>query len=239
MNLARLRYSAKTHVGRVRDLNEDSILALPEEGIWLVADGMGGHDGGDFASHAIVDTVATIPHGLDPGARMRWVRSAILRAHERIRQESETRGAETIGATVVALILTPANFVAFWAGDSRLYRLREGDLALLSVDHSAVAPLVEEGQLTWDEAGRLPEANVITRAVGVGDALELAKIRGDVAPGDRFLICSDGLSRYYGIGKLARTLATEPLETVVETLLEGALASGGADNISAIVVDVT
>lgn len=232
-----LRYSAKTHVGRVREVNEDSILALPEAGIWLVADGMGGHDAGDFASQMIVDTVSMIPDGLGAAERMRWVRSAIHKAHKHIRHEANDRGSATIGATVVALIFAPQSFVAFWAGDSRLYRLRNGELDLISMDHSAVAPLVESGQLTWDEAERLPEANVITRAVGVGDELELSKIRGDVIQGDRFLICSDGLSRYYGLADLQRILVSQPIETVVEVLLEGALEAGGADNISVIVVD--
>lgn len=238
MGLERLRYSAKTHIGRIREINEDCILALPDEGIWLVSDGMGGHEAGDFASQTIVDAVATIPHGLGPAERMRWVRGAIHRAHDRIRGEAERRGAGTIGATVVVLILTETKFVAFWAGDSRLYLLRDGQLQLLSVDHSAVAPLVEDGLLTWDEAELLPGSNVVTRAVGVGDELELSKIRGDVAPGDRFLVCSDGLSRYFGLAELARVLGSEPLETVIESLIERALGSGGEDNISCIVVDV-
>jgi serine/threonine protein phosphatase PrpC len=206
-----IRYSARTHVGRVRKVNEDSILALPEQGIWLVSDGMGGHTAGDFASQAIVEAVAMLPPGLAPAERMRGVRTAIHRAHDEIRDEAARRGASTIGATVVALILTDGHFVAFWAGDSRLYRLRDGDIELLSTDHSLVAALVLAGQMTWDEAERHPQANAITRAVGVGADFEVDKIRGDVSPGDRFLLCSDGLNKYADMATLTRILSATPI----------------------------
>ena len=108
---------------------------------------------------------------------------------------------------------------------------------MLTADHSVVAALVEAGQLTWDEAELHPQSNAITRAVGVGDALELDKIRGDVRPGDRFLICSDGLSKYATFGLLQRTLAAHPIETIADRLMQIALDGGGADNVSIIVID--
>jgi serine/threonine protein phosphatase Stp1 len=237
-SLGRARYNARTHVGRVREVNEDSILALPDDGIWVVADGMGGHKGGDVASQAIIESIAMVPSGLEPHTRMLAVREAIQRAHRVVREEADRRGLQTIGSTVVALVLTNSNFVAFWVGDSRLYRLRDGELQMLSSDHSAVAPMVESGQITWDQAEKLPHSNVITRAVGVGDDVIIAKIRGQVASGDRFLLCSDGLSKYFDFASLRKVLASAPVETVTDLLLEGALEAGGADNISIIVVDV-
>lgn len=232
------RYNAKTHVGMVRKVNEDSILTLPEHGIWLVADGMGGHHGGDFASQTVVEAVSMLPPDLSPRELMQGLRNAISQAHATILSEAARTGADTIGATVVALILTDGHFVAFWAGDSRLYRLRDGMIEMLSTDHSIVANLVLAGQLSWDEAEHHPQSNAITRAVGVGEEVELDKIRGEVQPGDRFLLCTDGLTKYADFTTLQSILANQPIETVSDTLLDLALKGGGADNISIIVVDI-
>ncbi len=235
----RLRYSATTHVGRVRKVNEDSILAIPELSIWVVSDGMGGHAAGDFASQTVVDALAVLPRNLEPGDLMRAVRAAIQRAHDRIREEAKARDADMIGATVVVLIIADGHFVAFWAGDSRLYRFRDNEVELLTTDHSVVAELVLSGQMTWDEAEHHPHSNAITRAVGVGDALELDKIRGTVTRGDRFLLCSDGLTKYADFATLRRQVSHAPIETVTDRLMQLALDGGGADNISIIIVDVT
>lgn len=237
-DLRSTRYNAKTHVGLKRKVNEDAILALPEHSIWVVSDGMGGHEAGDYASRLIADSIATIPIGLDPTARMHALREAIQAAHRIIVQESESRGRGVIGATVVALMLANNHFVAIWAGDSRIYRLRNGQIEMLTTDHSAVADFVLAGQMTWDEAEQHPQSNAITRAVGVGDELELDKVRGEVKPGDRFLICSDGLTKYATFGILQDTLGTYPIETVSDRLIQIALTGGGGDNISVIVVDV-
>ncbi|WIY27761.1 PP2C family protein-serine/threonine phosphatase [Parasedimentitalea psychrophila] len=232
------RYTVQTHVGLKRKVNEDTVLALPEQDIWLVADGMGGHQAGDFASRAIADTVAMIPQGLDPTARMHALRDAIQSAHQLILAEAEARGAGVIGATVVALMLANGHFVGLWAGDSRIYRLRNGLIEMLTTDHSSVAEYVLAGRMTWDEAEQHPQSNAITRAVGVGEVLELDKVRGEAQAGDRFLVCSDGLTKYATFAMLQDILSNTPIETVVERLVQVALAGGGADNISAIVVDV-
>jgi serine/threonine protein phosphatase PrpC len=233
-----IRHNALTHVGRVRSVNEDSILALPDQRIWVVSDGMGGHSAGDFASQAIVEAVASVPADLPAADRMQAVRSAITRAHAVIRTEAERRDT-TVGATVVALMLAEEHFVAFWAGDSRLYRFRNGGIELLTTDHSVVAELVTSGEMTWDEVEALPQSNAITRAAGVGDTLTLDKIRGDILSGDRFLLCSDGLNKYAGFEALRRAVTGAPIETVSEKLVQMALDGGGGDNISVIVVDVT
>jgi serine/threonine-protein phosphatase Stp1 len=109
---------------------------------------------------------------------------------------------------------------------------------MLTTDHSAVADFVLAGQMTWDEAEQHPQSNAITRAVGVGDELELDKVRGEVQPGDRFLICSDGLTKYATFGILQDTLGSYPIETVSDRLIQIALTGGGGDNISVIVVDI-
>lgn len=234
----RIRFSASTHRGKVRKMNEDSVIALPEHGIWVVSDGMGGHAGGDFASQAVVDSVAMIEVGLPAGELLKALRTAILNANDVILAEADSRGGVTIGATVVSLVIADGHFASVWAGDSRLYRLQGGQIEMLTSDHSVVAELVHAGQMDWDEAEMHPHSNAVTRAVGVSDDLKLDKIRGAIYPGDRFLLCSDGLTKYATFGILQKALSSEPIETVAEKLQQIALDGGGADNISVIVVDV-
>lgn len=234
-----LRYAARTHVGRVRKLNEDSVLAMADIGVFVVADGMGGHSGGDFASQTVVESVATVRTDIEGGDLMRAVRAAILAAHEDIAWEARRRGGATIGSTVACLIFSDGHFACLWAGDSRLYLCRSGHVEQLSQDHSLVGELVRNGRLTEREAERHPQANVITRAVGVGDRLELDKVRGSTEPGDRFLLCTDGVSRYMSADALAALLASRSIESVADALIERALAAGGEDNASVIVVEVT
>lgn len=234
----RVRYSARSHVGLRRKINEDAVLALPDENLWLVADGMGGHDAGDYASRLVADMVASMPSGLAPADRLTALRDVIQRAHDVIRKEADARGGGTIGTTVACMMLANGHFVGLWAGDSRIYLLRDGKIQMLTTDHSFVADLVLAGQMSWDEAEQHPQSNAITRAVGVGDALELDKIRGAVQRGDRFLICSDGLSKYATFPMLEKALSDMPIETVSDQLVQVALDGGGADNITVVVVDV-
>ncbi|MDO6590559.1 serine/threonine-protein phosphatase [Loktanella sp. D2R18] len=232
------RYSAKTDVGCVRDINEDALVAVPELGLWAVADGMGGHVGGDFASKTVVDALEALPHDLTPVDIMHAARDTLQTSHAAIRQEAARKGNVTIGATAVLLVLSEAHFMCLWAGDSRLYRLRDRKLVMVSHDHSIVGDMVEAGQMTWAEAEHHPHSNQITRAIGVGDVLEIDKRRGDVMPGDRFLLCSDGLTKYADDTMLQDMLCMSPIETAAEHLMQIALDGGGRDNVSVIVIEV-
>ena len=236
--MTQFRFSASTHVGLKRQVNEDSILALPDRGIWVVADGMGGHEGGDYASLAVVDSVAMVDPKLTSVGLLRALRESLTRAHHAIQEESELRGGATMGSTVVTFAIAEGYFASFWVGDSRLYRLQNGLLDMLTTDHSLVADLVEAGEISWDEAEHHAQSNAITRAIGVGETLEIDKIRGQLFPGDRFLLCSDGLSKYATFRMLTEVLGSEPIETVVDRLQAIALQGGGADNISIIVIDI-
>jgi serine/threonine protein phosphatase PrpC len=179
-----------------------------------------------------------LPPGLAPGEMMHAVRAALQNANDAIRAEAARLGSGTIGATVVVLIVTDGHFVALWAGDSRLYRLRDGEVELLTTDHSVVAALVLAGKLSWDEAERHPQSNAITRAVGVDETLELDKVRGDVASGDRLLLCSDGLSGMVRTEELREVLVRhkESLDACRE-LTDRANRAGGHDNITVIVAE--
>lgn len=237
MSPFQLRFSGKSHVGLKRKVNEDSILMLPDQQIFVVSDGMGGHAAGDVASAAVVDAIALLPPGLEAAEKMQAVREALAQANATVHALAEARQT-TIGATVVVLVLADGHWLALWAGDSRLYRLRAGQIEMLTSDHSVVAELVLSGRMSWDEAELHPQSNQITRAVGVEAELQLQKVHGELQSGDRYLLCSDGLSKYAGFETLRRILAAAPIETLAEQLIQLALDGGGADNVSVIAVDV-
>ncbi|MEM7439075.1 MAG: protein phosphatase 2C domain-containing protein [Pseudomonadota bacterium] len=230
---------ADTHVGKVRDLNEDSLLVRENLHLWCVADGMGGHEGGDWASQAVVAELAKIDRDMPGGEMMQAVRQAYHDAHAAIQVEAGMRGAGTMGSTAVSLIMSGDHFVCLWVGDSRLYHCRDGQVRQLSADHSLVNEWVEAGKITAEEAEHHPHGNVITRAIGVGEEPpEVAKIRGQFEPGDRFLLCSDGLSGYMREDDIFNVVCNEKMDGIADRLIQGALDGGGKDNITVIVVEV-
>lgn len=232
-----LNHCALTHTGHLREINEDAVLARPELGLWVVSDGMGGHAAGNYASQTVIAALEALPGDLAPEQIPRAARDALHRAHAAIRAEGMRLGQGPIGATVVLLVVAEGHFMCLWAGDSRLYRLRDGQIEMISADHSVVGELVEQGHLDWDEAEHHPHANQITRAVGVGETLAPDKRRGEVRPGDRFLLCSDGLTRYASAETLRRQVDGVALARAGEILLQTALDGGGADNVSLILVE--
>lgn len=234
----RFETGAVTHQGCVRDHNEDGFLLLPERGLWLVADGMGGHYGGEFASSAIVSHLESIGRASSaPDLQARFV-DRISAANAAIQQHSRESHGVTIGATVAALLAYENHFACVWSGDSRIYLLRDGQLSQVSRDHTEVQDLLDSGAITAEQAENWPRRNVITRAIGVRPEVQLDHIYGTLRDRDRFLLCSDGLTKYADFATLRRIVPRAPLETVAETLLQLALDGGGADNISIVVVDV-
>ena len=234
------RYSSAglTHVGRVRKLNEDAFLERPDLGLWLVADGMGGHSSGDLASRTIVETLAQLQQPASASDLMIEVRSRLADVNSMLRQEAESRGPGTvIASTVVALLAFGQFFAAVWAGDSRLYLLREQRLSQITEDHSHVQELVKAGLLSEEEAIRHPNANVVTRAVGAHDELELQIIQDRVRHGDIFLLCSDGLTRMLSDAEIAGVLAQGGMQEALQQLIDLALERGGKDNVTAIIIE--
>ena len=229
--------SCGTDVGRVRSLNEDAFLDRTEIGLWVVADGMGGHAAGDFASRTIVDGLEQIAPPSDGSAFLREVEDRIQIAHAALRAESEARGSGgIIGSTVVVLIAWNRHYACVWAGDSRLYLLRDGVLRQVSRDHSLVQDLVEAGELAPEQAESHPQANVVTRAVGAVEDLVLDKTHEQIATGDMFLLCSDGLTRHVSDPEIAAVLTGEAAPDVAQALIDLALDRGARDNVTAIVV---
>ncbi|NOC83035.1 PP2C family serine/threonine-protein phosphatase [Ruegeria sp. HKCCD6428] len=236
--MSQFRFSSATHVGKVRTINEDRILALPDHRVWVVADGMGGHHAGDFAAQTLVDRIADVPCLKDPYEQAQALRWSILDAHNLIWRESITRQNGSIGAAVLAVVATEDRFLVFWAGDSRLYRLRDENLQMLTADHSVVGDLVNLGELNWEEAEHHPQASVVTRAVGASARLEMDSVEATFRVGDRFLLCTDGLTNSVKLETQRIALRQAPIAKAADRLIQIALDGAGADNISVIVIDV-
>ncbi|ABQ31285.1 MULTISPECIES: PP2C family protein-serine/threonine phosphatase [Acidiphilium] len=231
---------AETHVGAVRRHNEDAYLCRPDLGLWAVADGAGGHQAGEVASGMIVAGLDRLEPGLTAAELLPQVRGVVNETHHALLHEASQRGPRAvIASTIAILILRDDHFACLWAGDSRVYLLRGGELTQLTRDHSLVQALVDEGRLTPEAAEHHPQANVITRAVGADDAdLELDKVIGRIEPGDRFLLCSDGLSKTLPEAEIAALLGSPDGVPPPELLIAATLARKGNDNVTAVVVAV-
>ena len=229
--------SCGTDVGRVRSLNEDALLDRGDIGLWVVADGMGGHAAGDFASQAIVDALGQVAPPSGGSSFLRDVEERIQVAHAALRRESLARGSGgIIGSTVVALLAWNRHYACIWAGDSRLYLLRDGALRRVSRDHSLVQDLVDAGELAPEQAESHPQANVVTRAVGAVEHLVLDKTHEQISVGDMFLLCSDGLTRHVSDQEIAAVLTDETAPGVAQVLIDLALERGARDNVTTVVV---
>jgi serine/threonine protein phosphatase PrpC len=224
-------------VGRVRSLNEDALLDRGDIGLWVVADGMGGHAAGDFASQAIVDALGQVAPPSGGSSFLRDVEERIQVAHAALRRESLARGSGgIIGSTVVALLAWNRHYACVWAGDSRLYLLRDGALRQVSRDHSLVQDLVDAGELAPEQAESHPQANVVTRAVGAVEHLVLDKTHEQISVGDMFLLCSDGLTRHVSDQEIAAVLTDETAPGAAQVLIDLALERGARDNVTTVVV---
>jgi protein phosphatase len=222
----------KTHTGKVRDHNEDTIFVSDEQYLWIVADGMGGHACGEVASDITVGVIKqSVTENMD-------LCESIINAHAEVLTAAEKNPeASGMGTTVVSMKSTDSRFEISWVGDSRAYLLRGHDLHLLTRDHSYLEWLKDNG-VTVDEARNHPKRNIITQSIGVGDPSP-DTITGKFEPGDRFLLCSDGLNDELTdeqIGKLLLSVAKAGV--VTQQLIDAALEEGGRDNVSVIVVDV-
>jgi serine/threonine-protein phosphatase Stp1 len=225
-----------THVGLVRRRNEDAFLERPEHGLWVVADGMGGHEQGDYASACVVNRLAVFKPFADLEEFTDEVRRALAHVDVHLRARAKAAGRQTvIASTVACLLVYREEFAAVWAGDSRVYQLRDGELCRLSTDHSRVQELIDAGLLTPEEAQGHPEAHVVTRAIGAG-RLHFGTRVGVVRPGDRFLLCSDGLTNMVADDEIAAELAARMPQVAAERLRDLVLARGAIDNVTIVVV---
>lgn len=231
--------AAESHIGMVRKINEDAFLTLPERGLWGVADGMGGHEAGDVASRMIIDTLRQIPPSSDWQTQVAKVKESLWTVNRRLRQESTRRyQRRTIGSTVAALLAFEDQCACLWVGDSRIYRLRDGQLRQLTRDHSHVQELIEHGLISPEEAPNHPMSNMITRAVGSDDHLDIDLVTLSLRPDDVYLICTDGLNRMLSDPEIAHILDYPDNEEIVKTLIQLSLIRGANDNVTVVVVRI-
>ena len=237
----RFECASRTHVGLRRKINEDSILADSERGLWAVADGMGGHEAGEVASTMVTDALRCIAAGRDADELAGHAIDALRQVNGELvtlgqSGERETKG--TIGTTVVGLAIADGRFRSFWLGDSRAYQMRGDQIARLTRDHSLVQNLVDAGMLSAAEAETHENANLITRAVGVAEDVEVDIVDGEARSGDQFLLASDGLTRVVPDSELAEALLGGSPDQAADRLIDTVLARGAPDNVSLIIVRV-
>ena len=230
-----IHFGSRTDVGCQRERNEDSLIVSPP--LYVVADGMGGHLAGDVASEVAVNTLSalapTIPD-IDLLGR------AVESANHAVITEAQKAGCEGMGTTMTACVIQGSKIAIAHVGDSRAYLLHTGKLQQLTRDHSWVADMVEQGKLTPDEARTHPNRSVITRALGSDPMMQPDLYEITASDGDRLLLCSDGLTGMVDDGSIQAMLARirDP-QRCAAALVNEAIANGGADNITVIVVDIT
>ena len=247
MSRVELHYGAATDVGQVREVNEDSYLAAPP--LFVVADGMGGHDGGDVASRIVVEEFARLAEeGYDPRRGSEAVADTLTACHDRITEYAEEQSRRTgrdfqAGTTAVVALLVEDDEAPKWLlvnlGDSRIYRFVDGELEQVSVDHSLVQELVDEGSITREEMGTHPARHVVTRALGGPDRADADYFLLPLPRAERILLCSDGITEMIDDEAVATIVgeAVDPRDAA-DRLVAEAVRAGGRDNATAVVVDV-
>jgi serine/threonine protein phosphatase PrpC/CRP-like cAMP-binding protein len=258
MNGEEAQFAALTDVGRQRDHNEDNFLVDKKLGLFVVCDGMGGHAAGEVASALAVrtvheelkreaDLIKDYVEGKTGGAKVskrditNMLEFAVNRASSRVHAEAvkdeKKRG---MGTTLAALLLVGSEAFIVWVGDSRIYHLRGAQITQVTEDHNVYNELIKRKKMTRDQADKVSQKNAITRAVGVYEHVEPEALVVDVVGGDRFLLCSDGLSGYFedDLERLGHHLRTPDAEQAARRLIERANEQGGKDNITAVIVTV-
>jgi protein phosphatase len=231
-----IRSAGVTHVGLKRERNEDSYLLRPEAGLWAVADGMGGHGGGDVASRMAIAALEQIEAAPTGEALLAEVEAAVANANRDMRAHAQVENRGVMGTTLVALLMFGGHFACVWSGDSRAYLLRDGVLRQLTHDHSESQDLVDRGVLDPEEAKLWPRRNVLTRALGASDAAELEIVSDRLETGDVFLLCSDGLTGHLDADEIAAALGEDEPQAMCEKLISLTLERGASDNVTVIVL---
>jgi protein phosphatase len=246
--------AGETNVGIKRSRNEDNLLQMPEENLFTVADGMGGHSSGEVASQIAVEGIAnffkatrqdediTWPYKMDKNRSyeenrfIMSVKLANLRIFEASKREARYRG---MGTTIAGMNFVGGEALVAHVGDSRVYRVRDGQLTQLTEDHSLLNDYIKAKKLTPDEIANFPHKNVIVRALGMKETVLVDLSRYPLQAGDIFVSCSDGLNGMVTDEELLATINTTPdLNQAVNTLIDKANAAGGVDNITVIIVKI-
>jgi protein phosphatase len=227
----------RTDTGRLRRVNEDAYLNLDDIGLWIVADGMGGHARGEIASRLIVDAFQGVAKPRSADAFADLVRERLYLANEHMRNQLPgLEPGEIMGSTVVAFLVYKREWRCLWAGDSRAYLMRDGRLTQVTRDHSVAQEMVERGEIRQEEAAYHPYANRITRAIGTQNELLLDEYRSSLRDGDTVLLCSDGLNKEVDDDEVEEILVQYDCEDASRELVDLALERGARDNVTVAVI---
>ena len=227
----------RTDTGRQRSINEDAYLDMDDLGLWVVADGMGGHAKGDVASRTIIEAFNGMdrPYSMDEFESI--VKERLNQANQQMREAlMRADPAQMMGSTVVAFLAYKREWRCLWAGDSRAYLMRNGRLMQITRDHSVAQEMVERGELRQDEAAFHPLANRITRAIGTRNEPVLDEYRSFLRDGDTVLLCSDGLNKEVSDNEVAEILETLDCDDASRELVNLTLERGARDNVTVAVI---
>jgi len=228
--------ASRSHPGRVRQVNEDACLDQSEHGLWAVADGMGGHTLGEFASDLAVQALMGLPATNDLEQRVSAALVWLQEVNRQLRTEALRRDVPLIGTTIAALLAAGSSCSCLWAGDSRIYLYRAGRLRQLTRDHSQLEAVRSRHISRSDETLARPRANLITRALGAEDGLQIDRTTIELRDGDIFLLCTDGLSNEVSELSIRQALMPGICSLACEALVDMALEREARDNITAVVV---
>jgi serine/threonine protein phosphatase PrpC len=226
---------AATHIGKVRQHNEDNYLVATHRGLWAVADGMGGHEAGDVASQVVMEELNAVVTPSTAAELLASCEASMVVANSRLKEMSEERGA-LVGTTIAVLLVFDTFYAGVWSGDSRIYRIRGQGIEQITLDHSELQELVSEGKLNAEEARTWPRRNVITRAIGVRDDPELEMKSGTLEPGDIFVLCTDGLTGHVEDSEILALAGQHRAQEACDLLVALTLDRGAPDNVTVVIV---
>lgn len=231
--------SSMSHTGSVRQNNEDALLAMPESGLWAVADGMGGHEAGGYASQCIIQHLSQTASHYRGNALVNEIPRALESANTEIyRYAQQHTNQKLAGSTIALLVMESENYHCFWSGDSRCYLLRNQRFIALTRDHTEAAQLIARGLLTPAQAENSKEANTLTDAIGVDQTPRIDYVHGHIYEEDRFLLCTDGLNKVFSDTTLAQLILQDDIDQLNQHFLHHALEAGAPDNLTSIIVNI-
>lgn len=240
-----MKISANTDIGKIRRSNQDSYAVgeLPDGAVWaVVCDGMGGHAGGNVASSSAAERISqeikrNYRENMSSASVKNMIEAAIVLANLDIIDGAEKNSElEGMGTTAVVVVKTQTVCVAANVGDSRCYRIHNGEVTQLTKDHSLVQEMVDAGLITAEESVHHPRKNIITRALGISDDVDVDFFDTEFEPGDRLLLCSDGLSNHIADSDIFECVTGEDADSYADRLISLANENGGSDNITAVVI---
>lgn len=234
-----VKSAARTDCGKVREQNEDAFINYPDRKIWVVADGMGGHEHGALASRMVVEALADIDLAEDLNARITQVTTTLRVVNKAFTQDKtviQGQSPSVMGSTVVVLLIDGYRMACIWAGDSRCYLFRQNNIYQVTKDHALWQQWVENDGLSIEQAQQQKGGFALTRAVGADDELSLEIIEMDIMSGDKFLLCSDGIYQHIRYDQLYQSLTKPSPQLAVEQLFQDVMQTQAKDNLTAIIV---